>query len=569
TSGILVNNGIINAPYYVGNGSLLTNVLGVDSTKLLKAGDTMTGTLALVTDSAETYSLTLATAASGSDYSMVVTTYGNVGIQIENPSVPLEVFEQIKVSRVDASDFGSAGIHLYPNLGDGYVRWSDKVLAGSGGENIGVLGSISVDGGPTWDLAYRSGASNMSTGFEVFRIKSNLTGSGWKFGIGTNNPVEKFHINANTLFGPNLGVPVVYISTTDAGVGVATTAITHKLTVDGGIIASSSITATGGLYGEIMASSITLNGNLGLGVNEDLAKLEVRENGSAQYTVIIGTNPDAGFEHKYDMVVTTQGRVGIGHDNPEETLHIAGAMRLGHEQETANTYIHFRPQGGDSYIRWEEAALLDKAVLGFKAAETDLLLCLNASGLCAENTEFFRIKNTNKMIVGGVADAYVPTYICEVFGDIWTDGAVYGDGSNLTGIVTEASNHTISGKLNLTESLTLSGSTLTVTGNAFSVGTSTFVVNSGKVGISTGSPAGNLDVNGTALFGAGINKSTFTVEGYWQPRWMTTAEIGALQPTALGQVIGNSDITDLCISTDTAAIGQWAIVGSKGIGDCK
>ena len=46
----------------------------------------------------------------------------------------------------------------------------------------------------------------------------------------------------------------------------------------------------------------------------------------------------------------------------------------------------------------------------------------------------------------------------------------------------------------MTGPLTLSGSTLTVTGNAFSVGGSTLVVAGGKVGIGTASPNAKLDV---------------------------------------------------------------------------
>ncbi|MCK5357175.1 MAG: hypothetical protein KAJ48_02170, partial [Elusimicrobiales bacterium] len=272
TSGIKVNQGIVDAPYFVGNGSLLTDVLGVDSTKLTKAGDTMTGKLHIVSSATEVYSLTVATAAVVDDYSMVITTQGNVGVQIANPTSPLHVYEQIRVSRKDSNDNGNVNMVINSNMSDGYITWYDD----SGGADLypskGALGFI----GSTinWDLIYRAAASNMSTGVEVFRIKSDSSGNEWKFGIGSNNPVEKFHVDANTLFGTNLGSPVLYVSTTDAGVGIATTAISHKLTVTGGIVASSSITANGGFYGEIKTSSITLTGNLGLGVNEDLAKLE-------------------------------------------------------------------------------------------------------------------------------------------------------------------------------------------------------------------------------------------------------------------------------------------------------
>jgi hypothetical protein len=585
TSGILVNNGIINAPYYVGDGSLLVNVTGTDDTKLLKAGDIMTGKLGIEPDGAEIYSLSIATGLASADYSMVVTTQGNMGIQVAVPSVPLEVYNQIKVSHSGVA--GPAILNLYSNAEYAYIRWSDTSLEGEGNRNIGILSADPFHPTSSWDLVYRAAASNMVTGVEVFRIKSDKTGNEWKFGIGTNSPVEKFHVDANTLFGPSLASPVLYVSTTNAGVGIATTAITHKLTVDGGIVASSSITASGGFYGDILTSSITLVGNLGLGVNDKIAKLEVRETGNETYTVLFGTNPAANSS--YDMVVTTQGNVGIGVDSPEASLDIYEQIKISNTAGSAGLYIDSNL--GDGYISWyddsDHAYAGAKGILGYKAGNIWDLTYRSRATNFTNGTEIFRAKDTGNFGIG-VDPSYrlhvssaageagiilaVSTGAVNIFevkgnGDV-VGGQFIGNGSNLTGIVTETNNHTIIGDLNLTGDLTLTGSTLTVTGNAFSVATSVLVVDSGEVGIGTATPGGTLDVNGNALFGSGANKSSFTVEGYWQPRWLTTSEVGALQPTALGQVIGNSSIFDLCISTGMAATGQWALVGSKGTGNC-
>jgi len=67
-----------------------------------------------------------------------------------------------------------------------------------------------------------------------------------------------------------------------------------------------------------------------------------------------------------------------------------------------------------------------------------------------------------------------------------------GDGSSLTGV-------TASGAVQktgdtMTGQLTLAGSTLTVSGSAFSVGGSTLVVTAGRVGIGTTAPQGRLDI---------------------------------------------------------------------------
>ena len=207
------------------------------------------------------------------------------------------------------------------------------------------------------------------------------------------------------------------------------------------------------------------------------------------------------------------------------------------------------------------------------------------------------------------------------------------------------------------------GSTLTVQGNAFSVGGSTFVVVGGKVGIGVAAPTTPLDIQGggsgmyfsTASnpslglygsggtvyidgvdsgdnlnfvrhatlrnsafnaarfywtntsnvehgnirlntqggliidteedtnggniwlrpntgdgvsFGSGAAQSTFTASGFWEPISKTKAQIDALTPTKVGQIIYASDVTlpGLCVSTGTA-VAQWRkIEGPAGLG---
>lgn len=88
-------------------------------------------------------------------------------------------------------------------------------------------------------------------------------------------------------------------------------------------------------------------------------------------------------------------------------------------------------------------------------------------------------------------------------------------------------------------------------------------------GINTanGSPATTLDVNGNAQFGSGATKSTFTATGFWEPYSRTKAQIDALVPTKVGQVIYASDTTlpGLCVSTGTAA-AQWRKMESATLG---
>jgi hypothetical protein len=117
-------------------------------------------------------------------------------------------------------------------------------------------------------------------------------------------------------------------------------------------------------------------------------------------------------------------------------------------------------------------------------------------------------------------------------------------------------------------SLTVTGAGLTGTQTALEVIGSTLVVrNDGNIGMGTASPQATLDVNGNAQFGAGVNKSTFTAEGFWQPRWVAGATLATITPSAVGQIVGNFTSMDLCVSTDTT-VGSWAALGAAGANPC-
>ena len=76
-----------------------------------------------------------------------------------------------------------------------------------------------------------------------------------------------------------------------------------------------------------------------------------------------------------------------------------------------------------------------------------------------------------------------------------------------------------------------------------------------------------MDVEGSAQFGSGATKSTFTATGFWEPYSRTKAQIDTLVPTKVGQVIYASDTTlpGLCVSTGTAA-AQWRKMESATLG---
>jgi len=517
-SGIKVNLGAVVAPSFIGDGSQLTSVVGTDSNRVLKSGDIMTGNLQVLGSSLTVaygdtawYALTVASAVSVDAYALAVTTDGNVGVQISNPSAPLEVNSQVLVSNTG----GPSELHLKSYAGYSYLRWSDSSLV-TNGPNQGALGYPLL----TRDLVYRAMGSDPSTGgAEVFRVKSDNSAN-WLFGIGTNAPQEKFHVASNLLVGISASSPILYISTAAGGVSISTTTQTHALTVNGGINAVSSITAQGGFYGN--GSGLTMPQELVIGSITAIA-------GGAYDGVVFSTT------------IYASSRLAVGTDdlgapfNPQSDLHIRGTTRLDQKGSEA-VVLYFNPNfSGDSYIRWDNdflAQYANKGVLGIKANSKDLIYRGGASSL-DNGVEAFRIKPDGNFAIG-----------------------------------TAQTRLDVNGTAAFGSSLTVTGTGLSGTQTALAVIGSTLVVrNDGSVGIGTPTPQARLDVNGGAQFGSGATKSAFTSEGFWVPRAMTTAELQAAggTPPVVGAVVFNSSIANICFSTGTA-VGQWALAGTKA--DC-
>lgn len=90
--------------------------------------------------------------------------------------------------------------------------------------------------------------------------------------------------------------------------------------------------------------------------------------------------------------------------------------------------------------------------------------------------------------------------------------------------------------------------TMTVQGNVFSVGASTFVVTNGKVGIGTTSPASTLQVAGTGMTVTSMTVNGFNVLGAWY-NWTPTYTGFSSNPTATARYMrmGNT----VCFVIDT------------------
>ncbi len=600
SSSIKVNDGYVDAPYFKGNGAMLTNVSGTDSSRVLKAGDTVTGNLVISGSSltvasygSQPYALTVASAPAVNAYTLAVTTAGNVGVQVSDPSAPLEVNGKVLVS----NSGGSAEMRVNSFAGYSYISWGDSSLV-TNGPNQGVLGYPLL----SRDLVYRSMGTDPSTGgSEVFRIKSD-DNANWRFGIGTNSPLEKFHVASNMLVSTSAVNPILYISTAAGMVSIGTTTQTSELTVNGGINAVSSITAQGGFFGN------------GSGITSLSASSLPQVIAVGSITAVSGAAYDGVV---FSTVIYATARLAVGPNPiaPTAELHVHGTIRL--DQNGGPSVLYFMPDfPTDSYIRWDDpiGANQFKGVLGTKANSRDLIYHAGASTL-DNGSEAFRIKPDGTFIMGSVSDTlnFLPASRFRVI----TNMSVAAEGSTsvlfvstgtgsvgistgtpqermhvassflvgasraaaalyvstqtgYTGVGTGAPQSLldVNGPGVFRSSLTVTGTGLTGTQTAMAVLGSTLVVrNDGTVGIGAAFPQARLDVNGSAQFGSGVNKSTFTAEGYWQPRSMTSAQMQALSPVVAGAVVFNSSIMDLCVSTGTA-VGQWALAGSKGAGNC-
>ena len=549
-SGIRVNSGVVNSPGgFIGDGSQLTNVAGTDSARLLKAGDTMTGNLnvlfssiSVVARDTQQYSFTVRKEETnitdpGAHYVLAVTTY-NVGVQVLNPTAPLEVNKEVLISNADSVG-ARAQLHIKATDGDTFVRWSDP--------NFGSKGALGYQFG-SGDFIYRAmGSDTANGGEEIFRIRRVTDGDGnyypnsWQFGIGTNNPRDSFHVAANMLVSAADANPILYVSTTSGGVSIKTSAQTHALTVNGGINAVSSITAQNGFYGN------------GSGITHLSA-------GSLPQTLVVGSiTAISGGAYNgvvFSTTVYATVKLSVGTDEsgvplvPQADLHVRGITRLDHKPNE-DIILDFAPYfSADAFIRWKDPLGAGPAgVLGIEALDEDLVYRAGAVTM-NDGVQAFRIKANGDVIFGsagagaGVDAGFVPAHRLHVLnnmivsapganavlfvstgtgsvgistgtpkermhvassflvGSDRASAALYvSTQSGATGIGTGSPSPQakldVNGLAVFRSSLTISGTSLSGAQSAFEVIGSTLVVRyDGKVGVGVASPAERLDVNG-------------------------------------------------------------------------
>lgn len=496
-SGIKVAVGKVVAPYFVGNGSLLDGVLkSTDTSKVNKLGDTMTGSLEVrgssLTISAygsQPYALTVGSAAyMGTPYSLTVTTGGYVGVQVNSPAVPLEVRKKARISYTSDLDT-DAGLEIYSYF-SGYINWKSAIVATDGdGPQQGALGFLPA----SRTLAYRALGEDPSTnnyasrGAEVFRIDSDKYAD-WKFGVGTSAPLERFHVGVNVLVSTRTAgypatLPVLFASTGTGKVSISTTTQNYSLTVGGGVMVGSSVTAQGGFFGD------------GSGLVNISTVAIPRGIVVASITALAGGTYDAVV---FSTAVYVQSKVAIGGlFDPAEDLHVRGTLRLD-QQPGQSSVLHFYPYlGAETYIKWDEFGQpANKGVLGMEAGGLDLVYRAGSASMSdtTHGAQAFRIKSDGKVLFGEAAGSFPATERFQVLTNLMVSNSNAG-GSILyvsTGFASVGfSTGTPKERVHVASSFLVGADRAAA---ALFVSTAT-----GFTGIGTGNPLGLLDVNGNIL----------------------------------------------------------------------
>lgn len=375
SSGINVTSGKVVAPAFVGDGSLLTNLTGIDASKLLKSGDTMTGHLlvtpssaAIIAMGADPYALTISSALNVNKYGFAVSTMGRVGIQVSNTPSPLSVYKQILIT----NDNETIPVNLaIKSDAPGFIHWSDAF------GNLGVMG-YRQHVAPR-EFVFRAMGGDTETGTEVYRIRTengDLTGATWKFGVGI-TPTERFHVGANMLVSNGVS-PILSISTTTEQVAIGVASGDHKLHVAGGIMATSSITAQAGFFGN--GAGITNISAGGLPGQIDISSIAARSDST--YAGVVMTS---------DTFVNTKLIVGEIFDplaDPTVVTHLRGPVKIDQRASDPGVSLSFYAHnGGPITMSFAEGARSGKGTFTFPANDRQMIFSMNTTG-----EEVFRIK---------------------------------------------------------------------------------------------------------------------------------------------------------------------------------
>lgn len=376
---------------------------------------------------------------------------GNVGIGTSNPKVSLDVYgtSAIKVP------VGLTSQRPDSNIGSGMLRYNSTTqqFEGYGNSNWGSLGGLIDVGQTTYATAENfPGANNKQLRFftsniERMRIESNgiinvsshiLPTSNIAYDLGSSNfRFRDLYLSGNTI---NLGNTLISadsitsnITFTDKNnptISRSLTAPTVNL-VSGSYSGNLNITPTGNLSmftNSIERLSVTNSGNLGIGVTNPSAKLQVIGDGNISTNLTVGgTLGITGLSTLSTLnvsgatnLVTSSGNVGIGTNAPAVKLHINSTdgiiipVGTTAQRPTASTGMLRYNTTSSTFEGYGTTAwaglggVIDTAGTTFISAENFAGACNNELKFTTSNVQRMVVSSYGKLIIGGSNNRFDP-----------------------------------------------------------------------------------------------------------------------------------------------------------------
>ena len=233
------------------------------------------------------------TANASNSEKMRLTNAGNLGIGTINPAHNLHVYE----------DSGDSVITI-ESTGDGNDAAINFRRTSSAGNHKGA-GSIYVTG----DTSASEAVMNFGVGHNISAgqvPRLSIKGDG-EVGIGTNNPISKLHVAATNT--------TVWPFTSPVSGTYSYTPYPHELIID------NDVRGTEGSYAGIYFNA----GADTDGSKVSTARIAAIDTGSYKADLVFSNRGYGGSDHRENLRITSDGKVGINETNPVAKLHIDGS----------------------------------------------------------------------------------------------------------------------------------------------------------------------------------------------------------------------------------------------------